>query len=35
VRVPSGRWSAGTFDVDADIKIGVDGNTELVNALDS
>jgi hypothetical protein len=23
--------SAGTFDVDADIKIGVDGNTELVN----
>ncbi|WP_224246257.1 PH domain-containing protein [Hyalangium gracile] len=23
--------SAGTFDTDADIKIGVDGNTELVN----
>ncbi|MBZ4416458.1 PH domain-containing protein [Myxococcus sp. RHSTA-1-4] len=23
--------SAGTFDADADIKIGIDGNTELVN----
>lgn len=23
--------SAGTFDLDADIKIGVDGNTEIVN----
>jgi hypothetical protein len=25
--------SAGTFDLDADIKIGVDGNTEIVNTV--